>query len=117
MAKKKYRVSYGTHYMPNPEFKINPTTGSAGNDQPSHIAVQEGEIIELEEYRAEAFTKRYFGHTPKLVEVSDSAGIPEITTSDNPNSNVNPMPAPKQPPPAPPVPPAAALTPKAQVPR
>lgn len=76
MAKKNYRVMYGDHMIPNPEFKL-------GMDDPvhSHISAPKGSIITLDEERAIAFTKVLPGSPigPKLVETSDK---PQLVTSN-----------------------------------
>jgi hypothetical protein len=96
MAKKKYRVNYGSHWIPNPEFKLD-EKGVAIGDARSHVEATAGEIIELDEARAEQFTKVFFGQPAKLVPVSDSAGVPEVNTG-GPYPPTPPTPA--KPPPA-----------------
>jgi len=86
MAIKKYRVAYGSHSIPNPEYKQDPVTGIIKTPEvPSHVIAVQGQVIEMEENRAASFTRTGFGLTPKLVEVSDSAGIPEINTAPPPS--------------------------------
>jgi hypothetical protein len=68
MAKKNYRVMFGDHMVPNPEY--NPE-----NDEPKskYIAAPAGSVVTLEEERAVAFTKVLPGTPggPKLVETTD----------------------------------------------
>lgn len=98
MAKRKYRIVYGSHWVPNPEFHLS-ETGIPTSECHSHIEVGAGEVIELDEARAEQFTKSFFGQPAKLALVSDSAGVPEIKTTGSP--------APLTPPPIVPSTPAA----------
>jgi hypothetical protein len=77
--KRKYRIAYGSHWIPNPEFRLD-DKGVAVDETASHIEVPAGEVIELDENRAEQFTKGFFGQPAKLVLVSDSAGVPEVKT-------------------------------------
>jgi hypothetical protein len=98
MAVRKYRINYGSHWIPNPEYKLD-EKGTPIGEVLSHLEVSAPGIIELDEARAEQMTKAFFGQPAKLSLVSDSAGVPEIK-SDSP-----------QPPPLSPISaPAAAQT-------
>lgn len=106
MAKKFYRVNYGNHSIPNPDYK-------PGSDDPirSHVNAGAGSIIELDEERAEAFTKSFGGYAPKLSETTDKPKIIVVGGGpSNPLETVGHM-VPKEAPPAP-----KAEAPKAQAP-
>jgi len=83
MAKRKYRIAYGGHYIPNPDFKVDPVSGQPVGEGESHIYAESPSVIELDEERAKQFTLSFFGQPAKLVLVSDSAGVPEINTGSS----------------------------------
>jgi len=89
--KRKYRVVYGSHWIPNPDFKLD-DKGMPINEQHSHVEAVQGDVVELDEARAEQFTKAFFGQPAKLALVSDSAGVPEIKTGGSPVSPTPPPP-------------------------
>jgi hypothetical protein len=72
MAKKTYRLNYGTHQIPNPDFKLNPD-GTSKEGISSHLEVKKGDHFVLDEERAEAFLQRFGTNEPKFTLVSDSA--------------------------------------------
>jgi hypothetical protein len=89
--KRKYRVVYGSHWIPNPEFQLS-DKGMPVDESPSHVEAVQGDVIELDEERAEQFTKVFFGQPAKLALVSDSAGVPEIKTGGPPSPPTTPPP-------------------------
>jgi hypothetical protein len=83
MAKKTYRVNFGTHAIPNPKFD----GGKEGSL--SHVDVQAGETFEIDEERVKAFTS---GPNPKISLVSEARPIEEIIDPTKPPVSQTPQP-------------------------
>jgi hypothetical protein len=72
MAKKNYRVMFGDHMVPNPDY--NP---DVHEPKSKYLSVPAGSVVAIEEERAVAFTKVLPGTPggPKLVETTDQPRV------------------------------------------